>query len=44
MEDWHGDEYEVELTREELDDLKCQEADLRNDAEWCEEHKLGELK
>ncbi len=34
MEGWNGDEYEVEFTREELDEFKCQEADLRNDEEW----------
>lgn len=27
MDGWHGDEYDVELTWEELDEIRCQEAD-----------------
>lgn len=35
----HGDEDEVELTWDELEDLKAQEADLLNDQLWIEEHE-----
>lgn len=38
MSEWLGDE--EELLWEELDDLKCQEADLQNDAEWLESYGL----
>jgi hypothetical protein len=34
MDGWHGDEYDVELTWEELDDIRCNEADLQNDEDW----------
>lgn len=37
--EWHGDEYDVEYTREELYDLECQEADLQNDKEWLEDRE-----
>lgn len=37
MDGWHGDEYEVELTWEELDDISCQKADEQNDIEWLED-------
>lgn len=38
MDGWNGDEYEVEFTWEELDDIKCQEADLQNDQDWLDNH------
>jgi hypothetical protein len=28
---WHGDEYDIEYTEDELYDMECQEADLLND-------------
>jgi len=31
MDGWHGDEYDIEYTEDELYDMECQEADLLND-------------
>lgn len=31
MDGWHGDEYDIEYTDDELYDMECQEADLLND-------------
>lgn len=38
MDGWHGDEDEVELTWEELDEIRCQEADMQNDEDWITNH------
>lgn len=37
MDGWHGDEYEVEYTLEELDDIACQKADEQNDEDWVKD-------
>lgn len=37
MDGWHGDEYEVEYTWEELYELECQEADILNDEQWVQD-------
>lgn len=39
MDGWHGDEYEVEFTWEELDDIECQKADEQNDADWLDSYQ-----
>lgn len=38
----HGDEDDIWYTDDELYDLYCQEADLRNDQEWLENVTLGD--
>lgn len=39
MDDWHGDEYDVEFTWEELDDIACQKADEQNDEDWLDSYQ-----
>lgn len=39
MDGWHGDEYEVEYTWEELDDIACQKADEKNDMDWLDNYQ-----
>lgn len=39
MDGWHGDEYEVEFTLEELEELDGIEADIQNDEDWINSHQ-----
>lgn len=40
MDGWHGDEYDVEFTWEELDEIECQKADEQNDENWLDSYQI----